>query len=93
MVPHFAHTKLMTVVVDLQASLSSDHVWSVLLLPTPEQLLCQVPPGGARQVALPDFSDVPHLGYALVELMFVLTGVVISEGRTSSRPGIYRREA
>ena len=87
----------MALVLDLRlhASAPSNHLWSAFLLPSPPQFLYQAP-SGAQQLALPDFSNVPHFGHviSLLEVMvsvLTLTDVVIGI-RTSSRPGISRRD-
>ena len=87
----------MGLVLDLrvQASSPSSHLWPAFLLPTPPQFLNQSPPG-AQQLALPDFSNVPHFEHImlLVEVMasvLVLAGVVIDAPAISSRSGIDRR--
>ena len=68
----------------------------MFLLPDPPQFLYQPPPG-AQQLALPDFSNVPHFGHAiaLLEVMTsvrVLTGAVIGAPAISSRSGSGRRD-
>ena len=80
----------------LQAPTPSNHLWYAFLLPVPPQFLYQVPPG-AQQLALPDFSNVPHFGHVilLLEVMasvLMLTGVVIDAPTISSRSGIGRRD-
>ena len=88
----------MALVLDLRlhASTPSNHLWSAFLLPSPPQLLYQAPLG-AQQLALPDFSNVPHFGHVipLLEVMpsvIALAGVVIRERTISSRSGIGRRD-
>ena len=75
----------------LQASTPSNHLYSVFLLPAPPQFLYQAPPG-AQQLALPDFSNVPHLGHVTVLLIVkVAVNMVIAVRAISSRSGIGRR--
>ena len=80
----------------LQASTPSNHLWSAFLLPAPPHFLNQAPPG-ARQLALPDFSNVPHFGHASILAIVkaragVLTDVVIDVLDMSSRSGNGRRD-
>ena len=74
----------------LQASTPSNHLWSAFLLPAPPHFLNQAPPG-AQQLALPDFSNVPHFGHASV-LATVVNAVVIGVLDMSSRSVIFRRD-
>ena len=79
----------------VQASMPSDHLCTAFLLPEPPQFLYQAPPG-AQQLALPDFTKVPHFRHVTVLTIIevgveVLTDVVIGVRKISSRSGIGRR--
>merc|ERR1712151_995856 len=90
MVPHFGHTGRTVVVVGLQASTPSNHLWSTFLLPAPPQFLNQAPPG-AQQLTRPDFLKVPHFVHVMVlAIVEAMAGVLIGVRTISSRPGIER---
>ena len=73
----------------LQASTPSSHLCSIYLLPAPPHFLYHAPPG-AQQLTLPDFSNVPHCGHAIVlAVIEVMVGVLAT---MSSRSDIGRRD-
>ena len=74
-----------------QASAPFNQLWPTFLSLTPPQLLYQSPPG-AQQLALPDFSNVPHCRHAnpllaVLAILLVLTDVVIGTPTISCRSG------
>ena len=93
----YLHTTILSVLnLRLHAWAPSDHLCSTLLLPTLPQLLNQAPPG-AQQLALPDFSKMPHfehvIRFAVVEVVdSVLSEMAIGVLTTSSLSGIGRRD-
>ena len=81
--------------VRLHASMPSIQRCSTFPLPPPPQFLNQAPPG-AQQLALPDFSNVPHFGHTNISVIVkanagVLTGVLVNVLDISSRSVIVQR--
>ena len=73
--------------IPLQASVPSTQLWSTFLLSAPPQFLYQAPPG-AQQLALPDFTNVPHFGHILVlAIVGEMTAVLAIMWAISSRSG------